>query len=206
MLYRSSLAGVVLASVMAVCAAAPAHAFTMVFDEGGSCVITVGTGSCSGALAGAPLNNPVGVTGNVLTFMLPAKVFTGEALVLEADGTISDVLQWYCSTGAGTCGTLMDATGTAQPASDRMVFYSLDSLGALADVGPRSVSFGSTTPTVLELVDGTFSFPVPNGTNTYDGISAGTVPLPAALPLFAGGLGALGLLGWRRKRRAAAAA
>ena len=28
-------------------------------------------------------------------------------------------------------------------------------------------------------------------------------PLPAALPLFAGGLGALGLLGWRRKRKAA---
>ena len=26
--------------------------------------------------------------------------------------------------------------------------------------------------------------------------------LPAALPLFAAGLGALGLLGWRRKRRA----
>jgi hypothetical protein len=31
------------------------------------------------------------------------------------------------------------------------------------------------------------------------------VPLPAALPLFATGLGALGLLGWRRKRKAAAA-
>jgi hypothetical protein len=28
-----------------------------------------------------------------------------------------------------------------------------------------------------------------------------TTPLPAALPLFAGGLGALGLLGWRRKWR-----
>jgi hypothetical protein len=28
-------------------------------------------------------------------------------------------------------------------------------------------------------------------------------PLPAALPLFATGLGALGLLGWRRKRRVA---
>jgi hypothetical protein len=26
-------------------------------------------------------------------------------------------------------------------------------------------------------------------------------PLPAALPLFATGLGALGLLGWRRKRK-----
>jgi hypothetical protein len=31
-------------------------------------------------------------------------------------------------------------------------------------------------------------------------------PLPAALPLFATGLGALGLLGWRRKRKAQAAA
>jgi hypothetical protein len=31
-------------------------------------------------------------------------------------------------------------------------------------------------------------------------------PLPAALPLFATGLGALGLLGWRRKRKAAASA
>ena len=206
MLYKSSLAGVVLAGVMAVCAAAPAHAFTMQFDESGGCSIIVGTGSCSGALAAAPAGNPVGVTGNVLTFMLPAKVFTGEALVVEADGTISDVLQWYCSTGAGTCGTLTDTNNMMHPASDRMVFYSLDSLGALADVGVRSVSFGSTTPTVLELVDGSFDFHVPNGTNTYDGLSAGTVPLPAALPLFAGGLGALGLLGWRRKRRAAAAA
>jgi hypothetical protein len=31
-------------------------------------------------------------------------------------------------------------------------------------------------------------------------------PLPAALPLFASGLGALGLLGWRRKRKTQAAA
>ena len=31
-------------------------------------------------------------------------------------------------------------------------------------------------------------------------------PLPAALPLFASGLGALGLLGWRRKRKASAIA
>ena len=32
----------------------------------------------------------------------------------------------------------------------------------------------------------------------------GETPLPAALPLFATGLGALGALGWRRKRKAAA--
>ena len=34
----------------------------------------------------------------------------------------------------------------------------------------------------------------------------GTTPLPAALPLFATGLGGLGLLGWRRKRKAQAVA
>jgi hypothetical protein len=33
----------------------------------------------------------------------------------------------------------------------------------------------------------------------------GATPLPAALPLFATGLGALGLLGWRRKRKVLAA-
>ena len=33
-------------------------------------------------------------------------------------------------------------------------------------------------------------------------ITPAPVPLPAALPLFATGLGALGLLGWRRKRKA----
>ncbi len=32
-----------------------------------------------------------------------------------------------------------------------------------------------------------------------------TTPLPAALPLFATGLGAMGLLGWRRKRKSASA-
>jgi hypothetical protein len=39
---------------------------------------------------------------------------------------------------------------------------------------------------------------------TGTGVAAAT-PLPAALPLFATGLGALGLLGWCRKRKALAA-
>jgi hypothetical protein len=37
------------------------------------------------------------------------------------------------------------------------------------------------------------------------GATAAATPLPAALPLFATGIGALGLLGWRRKRKARAA-
>jgi len=34
------------------------------------------------------------------------------------------------------------------------------------------------------------------------GLDISPTPLPAALPLFAAGLGGLGLLGWRRKRKA----
>jgi hypothetical protein len=43
-------------------------------------------------------------------------------------------------------------------------------------------------------------------TYTYDAAAVPEVPLPAALPLFATGLGALGLLGGRRKKKAAAPA
>jgi len=44
-----------------------------------------------------------------------------------------------------------------------------------------------------------------NGTNlTFTAIAE--TPLPAALPLFATGLGAMGLIGWRRKKKAAALA
>jgi hypothetical protein len=37
----------------------------------------------------------------------------------------------------------------------------------------------------------------------FTSASISATPLPAALPLFAGGLSALGLIGWRRKRKAA---
>jgi hypothetical protein len=48
----------------------------------------------------------------------------------------------------------------------------------------------------------------PNDTTYLDNVSLSTseVPLPAALPLFATGLGVLGMVAWRRKRNAAALA
>jgi hypothetical protein len=41
-----------------------------------------------------------------------------------------------------------------------------------------------------------------NQTLAFDTDAPSATPLPAALPLFATGLGAMGLLGWRRKRKA----
>ena len=60
------------------------------------------------------------------------------------------------------------------------------------------------------MADGTVVFNSPGPPANFDGtfdvtVNATLTPLPAALPLFASGLGALGLLGWRRKRKASAA-
>jgi hypothetical protein len=58
-----------------------------------------------------------------------------------------------------------------------------------------SVVFGTGNTNAFE-TDNFYVFPTING-------NTGTTPLPAALPLFASGLGALGLFGWRRKRKTA---
>jgi hypothetical protein len=48
-----------------------------------------------------------------------------------------------------------------------------------------------------------YTTPLSTGSITVTPVTA--TPLPAALPLFATGVGALGLFGWRRKRKNAAA-
>jgi len=54
-----------------------------------------------------------------------------------------------------------------------------------------------------DIVD-TINVPTAPTFNFTFSLTGNTVPLPATLPLFATGIGALGLLGWRRKRKAQA--
>ena len=81
------------------------------------------------------------------------------------------------------------------------------------------VDFNQTTATLpgIYTIDQTIDWTIMNSTtgNVLDpvtfeySINVGDVsatPLPAALPLFAGGLGLIGLFGWRRKRKAQAVA
>jgi hypothetical protein len=172
--------------------AAPAMAFTMTFDEYGNCSSTVGT--CSSTVALDPSGKVT--TGDVLIYNLPTLTYTGTLGIKDANGTLSDAIRWVDSSSpTTTCGP------TGPGCANEMIFYSLDNGSAPADVG--SLSFSNLTNFITENADGTFSYTTSNGVNTYDGISE--TPLPAALPLFATGLGALGLLGWRRKRKALAA-
>jgi hypothetical protein len=62
----------------------------------------------------------------------------------------------------------------------------------------------SSTSTTLEFA--AYQNPGQDGLDNIDVELAAATPLPAALPLFASGLGGLGLLGWRRKGKARAIA
>jgi hypothetical protein len=89
----------------------------------------------------------------------------------------------------------------------RLVVEVLDGTGAIiayltvgmdgSSFNPRGLVFPDSTDLWIAdaLAPGVFSVTSSDFTPT---------PLPAALPLFATGLGGLGLLGWRRKRKAAA--
>ena len=96
----------------------------------------------------------------------------------------------FC-TGAGGGGS---CTVGAYVPSVLPITYGHDLITFNADFAFASILF-SSGQNALEFANLTVS---PN--------NAQPAPLPAALPLFAGGLGVLGLLSWRRKRKSAALA
>ena len=75
-------------------------------------------------------------------------------------------------------------------------------------VDVNAVFFGAETGSVSASASADPIITVPNGYSIEFSpnlnLAETATPLPAALPLFATGLGALGLLGWRRKRKNAA--
>lgn len=69
-------------------------------------------------------------------------------------------------------------------------------------------SFSSANNDSLDLIGTVFTFEgdtLSDPTFYVSGLEYTSTPLPAALPLFASGLGALGFFGWRRQRKALAA-
>jgi hypothetical protein len=75
------------------------------------------------------------------------------------------------------------------------------------DLLPTSAAQPMTGTNSVSIGPGTYDlwYTAANGLPAaLDATSTPATPLPAALPLFGTGLGALGLLGWRRKRKSRA--
>jgi hypothetical protein len=170
----------------------PAGAFTLTFDEFGGCTSSVGT--CTSTVERDPSLNPL-TSGNVLVFTLPSLTFSGNVNIFDPDGvTISDRLRWIDVNGSATA--CPSSGGVA--CANRMIFYSFDSTGAPADIGPVS-GLGATLNSATENPDGTFSFPVPPpGDNVYDGTSS--VPEPSTWAMILIGFAGLGFA-FRQSRR-----
>ena len=78
--------------------------------------------------------------------------------------------------------------------------------GALAGITAETLSVFDVTSLFVPGVNTiTVNVDPANWVNEIEVSTLAETPLPAALPLFASGLGGLGLIGWRRKRKKAAA-
>lgn len=89
--------------------------------------------------------------------------------------------------------------GKGSPTSIKTGFFLLDGI---------KTSFSSANDDLLNLTGTVFTFDENTSSDPtfyVSGIEYSSTPLPATLPLFVSGLGAMGLFGWRRRRKAAAA-
>jgi hypothetical protein len=157
----------------------------------GQAVVGGGAGFIGG---GSKIQFDANTTGETATFTLPS--IPGQQYAIEVTG--------HNDSSASFFQFLIDADGPGP--------------GDFVPIG-SNFNFGSgfstvTLPTFTDVGASDFFRIVNGGTgNTAGQITGlslvdppGPVPLPAALPLFATGLGVMGLFGWRRRRKAQAAA
>jgi hypothetical protein len=217
---RYSIPAAVVSAMLGIGLLAPANADTFSWSYSGTAFSGTGTDTGSGTLTTGSLAStcgspPVGSC----SYVNPPHTTTSGSTITGITGTWdgftitglvtpelfdhnNNVL--YLSPNA----TLLDASANGDP-------------GGLAFFVSNYTGNNVTVPTnvVVELFfDTTFSaYAALTGNTSFGCCSLGTegdfsvtsvspVPLPAALPLFATGLGVLGVLGWRRKRKAAAIA
>jgi hypothetical protein len=184
-------------------AAVPAQAVTISFNDLTDSMTVAVDGVVQKTVTETTTNSLSQVV--ILAANAPATVndfftLTDPATADDPTGTLSDILQ--LSTTVGT--------------RNYVITFMSDKEAALA--APPRAPFGTAEEidgflSIRDPVNGmqpANSFPFPGDQVHPAGLiiemRSDAVPIPAALPLFATGLGALGLLGWRRKRNARAVA
>jgi len=182
---------------------------TFTVDENGNGFASGGPFGTSTPLTHSLAPDPALGGLNSLTYTLgEIPIIPGDLMMTESNptllgpaATVSDIVR-FNTPGPSTLTFYSDTT----PPVDSIADTGFPAITAVAvvlpEVGPEGNNGLIYTP--MSGQPG-FSFD-PAFAITYDLVSDGTVPLPTALPLFATGIGGLGLLGWRRKRKAQARA
>ena len=144
------------------------------------------------------------------TFSFDSGTVTGEIDGLVANGTNEAATHVYLESYPTSVGLSLSVPFDMVPSVDQSNSFDVNAAGVITDVFFQADDGGTTYDFCLS--DG-HCYPHSFLYNWQSGQIAGgsdlsftlvtATPLPAALPLFATGLGAL-LLGWRRKRKAAA--
>jgi hypothetical protein len=119
------------------------------------------------------------------TYNVGASSFT---LLWGSPDTYNIVQFWSGTNGTGSLLSTTGASGNSYIGSD-LACFSTTCNQTLFDL----VTFTDATGTIGSVVLSD------SGTAAFE---YGATPIPAALPLFATGIGAMGLLGWRRRRKA----
>ena len=103
-------------------------------------------------------------------------------------------------------------TWDSATAAQSLITYSFFDVFATIDpISNVTIQSNGGAPAIGVLFDSNSIFfthgsqAIPAGANVVLAVTFAETPLPAAFPLFATGLGALGLMAWRRKRKAVAA-
>ena len=177
--------------------AAPAMASPITYTE-------VGTGS--GTLDGTSFTNQLVTitmtadTSNITMTMGLIENHGATTVTVSTVGTDTltnpfvFVNQTFVPTAAAGFGDTVLLTSIMDTFNSAFASYALLAIGPTygpSFISGDTVATGSGTFRLSSMGDTTFT--------ATAGVSA--IPLPAALPLFATGIGALGLLGWRRKRK-----
>ena len=194
--------------------AADASPYLVTMQQVGSNVVATGSGDI----------DPTGLTAGTFQTFSGAQIGGSdggnpEAVVIVASGGVNQIFGAPGSISGPTSLTPFftladsssgDAVGLLTgPSTDGLNDVLEAPIGYMPDTLLNSTStYDNTTLANLGVTPGTYEWTWGSGVDqsfTLDIVAPSAVPLPAALPLFATGLGVIGLFGWRRKRKNTAA-